>query len=157
MILCLSSLDCYDTFVKLHKQAHTVYKTQYHIVFPTRYRRKILVKGVKQYARVKFQEVRKYYPDWIYKEIGMDVDHVHLHMIIPPKYKVSKAVGTIKQNTSRALKKKFDFLTTKVYWDKEGIWSRGFFVSTVGINEQIIRRYVQQQGNEDTGQAQLEL
>ncbi|MBI5683367.1 MAG: transposase [Deltaproteobacteria bacterium] len=51
---------------------------------------------------------------------------------------------------------KFRFLE-KVYWDRQGIWSKGFFVSTVGINEEIIRKYVEMQTEEDTGQAQLDL
>ncbi len=45
----------------------------------------------------------------------------------------------------------------QVYWDRKGIWSVGYFVSTVGINENIIRRYIAMQGKEDEGQAQLEL
>ena len=142
--------------MKLRKSAHTVYKTQYHIVWVTRYRRKILTTGVKSYLKIKLQEVRKYYPDWEYVEIGIDVDHVHLHMIIPPKYSVSEAVETVKKNTSRLLRKKFSFLK-KVYWDNKGVWCKGFFVSTVGINEAIIRRYVELQGKEDAGQAELEL
>ena len=113
------------------------------------------MKGVAQYLRVKLQEVRGYFPDWYYTEIGIDTDHVHLHMIIPPKYSVSFAVGVMKKNTSRALRKKFVFLE-KVYWDCGGIWSKGYFVSTVGINEEIVQRYVQMQGEEDAGQAQLE-
>ncbi len=141
--------------MRLHKAAHTVYKTQYHIVWVTRYRKKILVPGVQRYLHVKLEEVRKYYPDWEYAAIGMEVDHVHLHMVIPPKYAVSVAVETLKKNTSRALSEKFAFLA-KVYWDREGIWSTGYFVSTVGINEAIIRRYVEMQGKEDAGQAELE-
>ena len=50
---------------------------------------------------------------------------------------------------------KFGFLR-KVYWDEDGIWTKGYFVSTVGANEAIIRRYVEMQGQEDAGQAQLE-
>mgnify|MGYP006267566227 CR=1 FL=1 len=98
---------------------------------------------------------KKYYPDWHFTEIGIDKDHVHVHMVIPPKYSVSFAVETIKKNTSRALREKFRFLE-KVYWDRGGIWSKGYFVSTVGISEEIIRRYVARQGKEDAGQAQLE-
>jgi putative transposase len=71
--------------VKLHRAAHTVYKTQYHIVWVTRYRRKILVEGVAAYLRMKLREVQKYYPDWHFTEIGIDKDHVHVHMVIPPK------------------------------------------------------------------------
>jgi len=141
--------------MRLIKAAHSVYRTQYHVVWVTRFRRKILNKGVAEYLETKLQEVRKYYPDWEYMAIGIDVDHVHLHMVIPPKYAVSMAVETLKKNTSRYLSMKFRFLK-QVYWDNEGIWSKGFFVSTVGINEAVIRKYVQMQEKEDTGQAQLE-
>ena len=142
--------------MKLHKAAHTVYKTQYHIVWVTRFRRKILTKGVAAYLETKLREVLKYYADWEYVAIGIDEDHVHLHMVIPPKYSVSNVVETLKKNTSRQLSRKFRFLS-KVYWDKQGIWSKGFFVSTVGINEKIIQDYVNMQAKEDMGQAQLEL
>lgn len=84
--------------MKLHRAAHTVYKTQYHIVWVTRYRRKILVEGVAAYLRMKLREVQKYYPDWHFTEIGIDKDHVHVHMVIPPKYSVSFAVETMKKN-----------------------------------------------------------
>jgi len=85
----------------------------------------------------------------------MEEDHVHLHMVIPPRYAVSTVVETLKKNTSRELSKKFRFLKN-VYWDNEGIWSKGFFVSTVGINESVIRKYVEMQGKEDTGQTKFE-
>lgn len=54
-------------------------------------------------------------------------------------------VETIKENTSKALKGKFSFLK-KVYWDRIGIWGEGYFVSTVGIDEETIKRYVEMQG-----------
>ena len=81
-------------------------------------------------------------------------DHVHLHMVIPPKYAVSMVVETLKKNTSRELNLKFRFLK-KFYWDNEGMWSTGFFASTVGINEGVIKKYVEMQGKEDTGQTQF--
>jgi len=122
--------------MKLYKAAHTVYKT-------------------KSYLKIKLQEIRKYYPDWEYIEIGINKDHVRLYMVIPPKYAVNKVVETIKNNTSRSLSIKFAFLK-KVYWDRKGICGKGYFVSTVGINEEVIRRYVQSQEKEETGQAKLE-
>lgn len=143
--------------MKLKKAAHTVYKTQYHIVWVTRYRRKILNPGVAAYLRVKLKEVQQYYPDWEYMEIGIHPDHIHLHMVIPPRYSVSMAVETIKKNTSRSLRQKFARFLDKVYWDGGGIWGVGYFVSTVGINEKVIRRYVAMQGAEEAGQAELEL
>lgn len=115
-----------------------------------------MTKGVESYLRIKLEEVRKFYLDWHIEEIGIDKGHIYVHMIIPPKYSVSKVVETIKKNTSRSLREKFSHFLDKVYWERGGIWSKGFFVSTVGINESVIRRYVQMQGEEDAGQAQLE-
>jgi putative transposase len=143
--------------MKLHRQAHVVYKTQYHIFWVTRYRRKILTGGIAQFLKVAIKEVRKVYPDWYMEEIGIASDHVHLYMVIPPKYSVSKVVGVIKSVTSKRLREKFSHFLRKVYWDNKGVWARGFFVSTVGINEATIRRYIRFQGEQDAGQAELEL
>ena len=63
-------------------------------------------------------------------------------MVLPQKYAVSKVAETVKKNTTRSLSRKFTFLK-KVYWDKKGIWGKECFVSTVGINEEVIRKYVQ--------------
>ncbi len=142
--------------MKLQKAAHTVYQTQYHIVWVTRYRRKILVKGVAAYLRVALREVRKFHPDWFLEEIGIEPDHVHLHMVIPPKYAVARVVNTMKSVSSKNLKQRFPHFLQKVYWDGGGIWSQGFFVSTVGINEAVIQRYIREQGKQDSGQVQLE-
>jgi len=75
-------------------------------------------------------------------------------MVIPLKYAMSKVVETIKSNTSKALRIKFAFLK-KVYWDRKGIWGKGYFVSMVGINEEVIRRCVQSQEKEEIGKAKL--
>ena len=139
--------------MKLHKQAHVVYKTQYHIVWITRYRRKILVPGIAAYFKIVLKEVRKFYPDWHIEEVGTDLDHVHLYMIIPPKYSISKVVATMKSVTSHKLRLKFSHFLSKVYWDGYGIWGRGFFVATVGVNEATIRAYVRYQGKQEEGQA----
>lgn len=87
----------------------------------------------------------------------MDRDPVHLHMVIPPQYAVSRVVETLKSVTSRQLKEKFPHMVRKVSWDGGGVWARGLFASTVGINEATSRHYVQHQGEQETGQAQLEL
>ena len=134
------------------KQAHTVYQTQYHIVWVTRYRRKILVKGIDTYLKTLItKEFKEFFPDIYVEELGIDKDHIHIHCIIPPKYAVSKIVEAWKSNTSRLLKEKFPEFLIKVYWDGEGIWGTGFFVSTIGANEKLIRAYVAQQGKHDAG------
>ena len=146
----------YPGKVKYFRQAHVVYHTQYHVVWIPRFRRKILVEGVAQYLEKKLDEVRKWYPDLVYVERNIQPDHVHLLLIIPPRTSVSAMVNIIKSNTSAALKQRFKFLA-KVYADGNGIWSVGYFVSTVGVNEAIVRRYIRLQQKEDSGQAQLGL
>ena len=91
-----------------------VYKTQYHLVWVTRYRRKILVPGVAEYLKKVLRSVREFHPDWFLEEIGVDRDHVHLHMVIPPKYAVSRVVETLKSVTSRQLNEKFPHMVRNV-------------------------------------------
>jgi len=59
-------------------------------------------------------------------------------MVLPPKHDVSKVVDTIKKNTSKSPSRKFVILK-KVFWDRKGILGKGYFVSTVDINEEVIR------------------
>ena len=141
--------------MEYRKQAHAVYYTRYHIVVSTKYRRKILKEGVGEYLKKQILEVSKSHPDIEVLEVNTDLDHVHFLVSIPPKYSVSEVVGKIKANTGRKMRKKFKFLN-QVYWGVEGIWSIGYFVSTVGINETVIRKYIENQSQEDSGQAKLE-
>lgn len=104
----------------------------------------------------RLQQVRDHYPEIEILEINHDIDHIHILVVVPPKMSVSQVVRILKSNTSRDLKKKFPFLK-KVYWGTDGIWSDGYFVSTVGINEEIIKKYIERQGKEDSGQAKLVL
>ena len=126
------------------------------MVFATKYRRKIFNDGIFAYMDKRLNEVKEHYPELDVLEINHDVDHVHLLVVIPPKMSVSQVVRILKANTSRDLKKKFPFLR-QVYWGTDGIWSDGYFVSTVGVDEAIIKRYIEHQGQEDSGQAQLVL
>lgn len=104
----------------------------------------------------RLNQVKNHYPELDIAEINHDVDHVHILISIPPKMSVGQVVRILKSNSSRDLKRKFPFLK-KVYWGTDGVWSDGYFVSTVGVNEAIIRSYIEHQGKEDSGQAQLVL
>jgi putative transposase len=126
----------------------------YHIVWIPRYRYEVLVRGVDRYLEIKLEEIRKYYPDIEYIERNIQPDHVHLVLSFPPKYSISDVVRVMKVNTGLALKEKFEFLQ-KRYWGRGGIWSVGYFASTVGLDETTIRRYVKFQEKEDRGQAKL--
>lgn len=142
--------------MEYQKQAHAVYYTRYHVVVSTKYRRKIFKEGVGEYLKEIMFDITEHHPDLQMIEVNTDIDHVHFLMSIPPKYSVSEVVGSIKANTGRKMRKRFKFLD-EVYWGVEGIWSIGYFVSTVGINESVIRKYIENQAKEDSGQAKLEL
>ena len=102
------------------------------------------------------KQVAEKLPDVIIIEMNHDADHIHLLMSVPPKKRVSDVVKVIKSISGRLLKKKFEYMR-KAYWGIEGIWSNGYFVSTVGIDEEVIKQYIKRQGEEDMGQAQLAL
>ena len=137
--------------MEYYKQGHCVYYTKYHLVFATKYRRKIFQPGIKEYLIELLKRVPRYCPEIKLIEINGEPDHLHLLVSIPPKMSVASVVNIIKSNTARELRKKFEYLE-KVYWGNAGIWSNGYFVSTVGINEEIIRKYIERQGQEDIGQ-----
>ena len=138
------------------KQSHAVYYTRYHIVVSTKYRRKILKAGVGDYLKKVVLQVSRIHPDIEVVEVNTDVDHMHFLLSIPPKYSVSAVVRIVKANTGRKVREKFPHLD-KVYWGVTGIWSIGYFVSTVGVHESTIPSYIEMQGKEDSGQAELGL
>ena len=137
------------------RQGHSVYYTRYHLVISTKYRRKILRDGFGEYLTKMIIGIGKQSPDIEIVEVNTDIDHVHILLSIPPKLSVSDVVRMIKAKTGVMMRKRFPFLD-KVYWGTDGIWSIGYFVSTAGINEEVIRKYIQKQGEEDSGQAKLE-
>jgi len=142
--------------VKLIKLSHCVYHCDYHLVIVTKYRKKIFNQGIFSYFDIKLAEISSHYPQIQFKEVNHDKDHIHLLVSIPPTMKVGKVVGIIKQNTAKELKKKFTFIKD-VYWGTESVWSEGYFVSTVGINESIIKKYIKEQGKKDSGQTLFEI
>ena len=103
------------------------------------------------------RNIEKQYPDLEILEMNTDKDHIHLLIIIPPKYSVADIVRLLKTNSARAMRKKFSFLAQMYEHSNIGLWSAGYFVSTIGIDEQTIQSYIQLQGKEDKGGAQLEL
>jgi putative transposase len=126
------------------------------VVWIPKYRRRILNPGVATYVRKLFPKVLEEIPGCETVELNVQVDHIHMVIIIPPKYAVSDVIGRMKQWTASQMRKKFPFLS-KVYWREAVIWSPGYFVSTVGIDEAKIIKYVKWQQRQDSGQAKLDL
>ena len=103
-----------------------------------------------------FPKIMRSLPGCEIIEQNMQVDHIHTLMMIPPKYAVSAVIGQMKQYTAIRLRGKSAWLE-KVYWKEQVVWSPGYFVSTVGLNEKQIIEYVKWQAHQDSGQAKLEL
>ena len=136
--------------------SHGLYRLQYHLVWVTKYRRRILKPFVEEYLRVVLPKLLRSIPGVEIKTIGFDGDHVHFVMEIPPRYAISDVVGKLKSQSSSHMRKTFSWLN-KVYWKENVVWSPGYFVSSVGIDENVIRRYVEYQGRKDSGQLRMEL
>ena len=98
-------------------------------------------------------QIQHYHPDVTVQQWSVQVDHIHVVMVIPPKYAVSSIVGKMKANLSRQLRLRYPELK-RTYWGAV-LWSPGFFSSTVGLNEAVIRRYVDHQERVDKGHIQL--
>jgi len=130
---------------------HSTYQHQYHIVWGTRWRRKILKDYVKVELQHSFDETIKKYPALFLCVANTNSDHVHIQIEIPPDIAVSDAVRTLKTASSLHLRKKFRFIRD-LYLEKDGIWSVGYFSSTVGLNEGQIRRYIEWQGKQEMPQ-----
>lgn len=135
---------------------HGVYRTEYHVVWIPKYRRRILNPGVRGYVGKLIPKVLRSLPGCDVIEQNIQVDHIHLLMVIPPKYAVSAVIGQMKQYTASRMREKFAWLG-KVYWKERVVWSPGYFVSTVGLHENQIIEYVKWQAHQDSGQAKLEL
>ena len=141
--------------MKYKKQGHSVYYTRYHIVLATRYRRRILNAAMGKYLVRSLKSIERRCPEIEIIEANTDADHIHLLVSIPPKMTVSEVVRIIKSNTGAIMRRQYEFLKY-VYYGRGGIWSVGYFVSTVGIGEEIIQKYIEHQAREDRGQEQLE-
>ena len=135
---------------------HSGYRTEYHVVWIPKYRRRILNPGVAAYLSKLFPKLLRQLPGFEIVLQNIQPDHIHVVMVIPPRYPVSDVIGRLKCQSASLLRKQFGWLD-RVYWKEKVVWSPGYFVSTVGVDEAKILAYVRWQERQDSGQAQLEL
>ena len=137
--------------MRIQSLNHSTYQHQYHIVWGTKYRRKILKPYVLvELKKILYATVKKYPTLWI-EAVNTDEDHVHIQIEIAPNTAVSDAVGKLKSNSSKDLRKRFKFIR-EIYIESDGIWSVGYFSSTIGLNEAQVKRYIEWQGKKDKPQ-----
>ena len=128
---------------------HSAYKLQYHIVWGTKYRRHWLKPSVvKAELKEILYDTCRNYPTLYIQTVNTDKDHVHIQMEIPPSIAIADAVQMLKGSSSVMLRKRFKFIRD-MYIGKDGIWSVGYFVSSIGLNEAQIKRYIEWQGRKE--------
>lgn len=132
---------------RLYQLNHCTYLCQYHLVWTSKYRGKVLADVfIKQELKRIFKVICKWKGFNILAWHVGD-EHIHLFITIPPKYSVSYAVLILKGKSSAWIKKK----TTQ--FPKGSFWARGYFVATIGINEYAIKKYIE---NQKHNQVELE-
>ena len=132
---------------RFNKLSQSVWHCQYHIVWSPKYRYKVLKgkiakeieKSILAYSAQKGAKII---------ELNIQIDHVHLLVMIPPKESISNFVGTLKGRSAIRILNKFKELKTKPYWGNH-FWARGYCVDTVGLDLEMIKKYVKYQDDKD--------
>jgi putative transposase len=134
--------------------SHSTWECKYHVVFIPKCRRRTLYEQLRQHLGEVFRRLAEQKESRI-EEGHLMSDHVHMMISIPPKYAVSQVIGYIKGKSAIHL--------ARVYGERKRIfvgqnfWARGYFVSTVGRDEEMIREYMRNQEREDKRLEQMNL
>ena len=134
--------------------SHTKWDCKYHIVFIPKCRRKVLYKTLRQHLAEVFRDLAQQRECKI-EEGHLLPDHVHILISIPPKYAVSQVVGFIKGKSAIHLARTYG--EHRRNFVGQSFWARGYFVSTVGCDEEVIRNYIRNQEQEDQRLEQMNL
>jgi putative transposase len=139
---------------KYESLSHTKWECKYHVVFIPKCRRRTLYEQLRQHLGEVFRQLARQKESRI-EEGHLMSDHVHMMLAIPPKYAVSQVVGYIKGKSAIHL--------ARVYGERkrnfvgQHFWARGYFVSTVGRDETMIREYIRNQEKADEKLEQIKL
>jgi len=132
---------------RFKKLSHTIYECKYHIVFCPKYRFRIFKDEIAGYAKQQINILCGQKDLIELMELNVQEDHIHLVMSIPPKYSLSSMMGFLKGKVSLRLFQRYEKLG-KRYWGRH-LWTRGYCVSTVGLDEDQIRKYVKWQEKQE--------
>jgi len=125
---------------------HTKWECKYHVVFIPKCRRKVLYKELRRHLGEVFRQLAKQKESQV-EEGHLMPDHVHMLIAIPPKHAGSQVIGYVKGKSAIHL--------ARVYGERkrnfvgQQFWARGFYVSTVGRDEEAVRKYIREQEEED--------
>jgi putative transposase len=132
---------------------HTRWDCKYHVVFIPKRRKKVIYGVLRKHLGEVLHELAKQKESKI-EEGHLKKDHVHMCISIPPKYAVANVVGYIKGKSAISIAR--NFAGRKRNFSGESFWARGYFVSTVGIDEDVVKKYIREQEKEDERIDQLQ-
>jgi putative transposase len=141
-------MDAYESL------SHSVFECKYHVVFIPKYRRKTLYGTLRPHLGKVFRQLAQQ-KECRVEEGHLMPDHVHMLLSNPPKYAVSQVVGYMKGKSAIHLAR--TYAERKRNYAGQHFWARGYFVSTVGRDEEAIRQYIRNQEKEDLRLEQLEM
>ncbi len=133
---------------------HTRWNCKYHVVFIPKRGKKLIFGDIRRYLGETFKELAKHKESEVVEGHLMP-DHVHMCLSIPPKYAVSNVVGYIKGKSAITIARQFSGKIRN--FTGEQFWARGYFVSTVGLDEEMVKAYIRNQEKEDERHEQLRL
>ena len=134
--------------------SHTKWECKYHVVWIPKYRRKILYGQLRKNLGEVLHELARQKECKIL-EGHLQPDHIHMLISIPPKYSVAQVVGYIKGKSAIHIAR--TYLGQRKNYSGMHFWARGYFVSTVGADEEVVKAYIQAQEKEDQRVEQLSL
>ena len=138
----------------LNSLTHARWECKYHIVWIPKYRRKVLYKQIGRHLGEVFHSLAAQRESHI-EQGNIALDHVHMCISIPPKYSVSQVVGYIKGKSAIYIARTFGGRDRN--FRGESFWARGYYVSTVGKDEELVKAYIREQEVEDKKSDQLKL
>ena len=138
---------------RFRKLTHAIWHCQYHIVWVPKYRYRILT-GALRYEVEQCVRLFSSQKSCEVLELSVQVDHVHVVCMIPPKLSISDYVGIVKGRTAIRVLKKFPDLKKRPYWGNH-FWAKGYCVDTVGLDAEKIRMYVKYQEAKERQQEQM--
>jgi len=150
---CPHNVNEGNNMSRFEKLTHVLWHCQYHIVWVPKYRFRVLSGAIGE-------EVSNCIHVFCGQlgcrvvELSVQPDHVHLLIRVPPKISISRLMGVVKGRTALRLFTKYPYLRKKPYWGNH-FWAKGYCVDTVGLNEEMIRKYVKYQEKQEQKQGSL--
>lgn len=132
---------------RFKRLSHTLYECKYHLVFCPKYRNRIFKDEIGAYTTRQVHTLCGQKDQVEVLELNVRPDHIHLVVSIPPKYAASEFMGYLKGKLAIRLFQQYESVGRR-YWGRH-LWARGYCVSTIGLDEDKIKKYVQWQEKQE--------